>query len=394
MNKQHASPPAPNTTIGRYHYMDNLRAYALILGVFFHASMAYMPMLENTYVLSDPDKSEFLQSLALFSHLFRMPLFMLVAGFFAHYLFVKRQAGGFLKNRSIRVLLPLLVFFPILIAAVIAIIYLATSSVTNKAPMLVFLMENFAPGSNAEPPPMSSMHLWFLFNLMVFYATAMIWIRFSPLNLSQWLCRLHSAQLLFVLLVVVPAIVALGYFTQPIPPLTPPDKFYPQWWSFANYGVFFLLGWVLFAQQSLFDKIQQHSMLFIATSIMLYSLVYYFYPDSVSIESIFKPDSQAVPTLQHLLMAGLQALITTFMTYALLQLGKQYLSLENKLMRYFSDASYWIYLSHVPIVMLAQMYLVDSDLNVWLKFLITALSAIIVCTLTYQLLVRHTVTIP
>jgi peptidoglycan/LPS O-acetylase OafA/YrhL len=370
--------------------MDNLRASAMLLGVLFHVAIGYIPMLENTYVLSDPNKSKVLEILALFSHLFRMPLFMLVAGFFAHYLFTKRQARSFLKNRALRVLLPLVVFMPILSIAMIAVIYQATGTVENKAPMLLFLMENFAPDSEAAPPPISTFHLWFLFNLMLFYITAMLWVRFSPFNISQWVSNASSSNTLWGLLVVVPVIVAISYYAQPIPPLSPPDKLYPQWWSFANYGSFFLLGWLFFARPNLFDKIKKYSFLFIGLSLILYAAVYHFYPSNLPIESVFSPNISAIPTGPKILLSCLQAMIGAYMSYALLLLGKKYLSSENNTMRYFSDASYWVYLSHVPVLMLFQMYLVDSHLDVWVKFTITFASTIVICTLAYQLVVRYT----
>jgi len=59
-------------------------------------------------------------------------------------------------------------------------------------------------------------------------------------------------------------------------------------------------------------------------------------------------------------------------------------------MGYFSDASYWLYLIHVPVAMQVKMYLVDSDLNVWVKFIITSATTIIACTPAYQLAVRYT----
>ena len=40
---------------GRYHYMDNVRALAMFVGVLFHASLAYSPLLQNLWFTSSAD---------------------------------------------------------------------------------------------------------------------------------------------------------------------------------------------------------------------------------------------------------------------------------------------------------------------------------------------------
>lgn len=67
----------------RVHYMDNLRAFAMLLGVFFHAALAYSPTLSQLWLTADANNAAFVDMLAYFSHSFRMPLFFLIAGFFA-----------------------------------------------------------------------------------------------------------------------------------------------------------------------------------------------------------------------------------------------------------------------------------------------------------------------
>ena len=100
------------TTLKRLHHMDNLRALAMLLGVVFHASLAYSPMLHFFWLPADNQAAEAIDVFAWFSHLFRMPLFFLIAGFFAIFLIEKRGLKGFLINRTMRVLLPLVLFLP------------------------------------------------------------------------------------------------------------------------------------------------------------------------------------------------------------------------------------------------------------------------------------------
>ncbi len=59
-------------------------------------------------------------------------------------------------------------------------------------------------------------------------------------------------------------------------------------------------------------------------------------------------------------------------------------------MRFVSDASYWIYLVHLPIVLLLQTIIVPWQVNVWVKFSGTVLVTFVLCMATYVVFVRYT----
>ena len=72
-----------NSTVeSRLYYFDNLRALAMIAGVFFHAALAYSPMSHNIWLSADIEQSIIVDWISWFTHLFRMPLFFVIAGFF------------------------------------------------------------------------------------------------------------------------------------------------------------------------------------------------------------------------------------------------------------------------------------------------------------------------
>ena len=77
----------------RVHYMDNLRALAMLAGVVFHAALAYSPFIHNYWPTAYAASSRLVDVLAWFVHLFRMPLFFPIAGFFAA-LLVRRHGTG------------------------------------------------------------------------------------------------------------------------------------------------------------------------------------------------------------------------------------------------------------------------------------------------------------
>ncbi len=78
----------------RLHYMDNLRAIIMIAGVFFHAALAYSPFLHSVWMSADSINSPAMDWFIHFSHAFHMPLFFLLAGFFAALLIERRGSAA------------------------------------------------------------------------------------------------------------------------------------------------------------------------------------------------------------------------------------------------------------------------------------------------------------
>jgi peptidoglycan/LPS O-acetylase OafA/YrhL len=59
-------------------------------------------------------------------------------------------------------------------------------------------------------------------------------------------------------------------------------------------------------------------------------------------------------------------------------------------MRYISDSSYWLYLAHLPLILIAQSLVQDWALSPFLKFPLVCGSVTLVLLLSYQLFVRYT----
>ena len=87
---------------------------------------------------------------------------------------------------------------------------------------------------------------------------------------------------------------------------------------------------------------------------------------------------------------ALQALYVWGMTFGLMGLFRRILSGERYWVRYLSDASYWMYLLHLPLVILAQDWIRDWDIPRVPKFLAICWGVSGLLLLTYRYLVRYT----
>lgn len=103
--------PYPSHADGseRLHALDAVRGFALLLGIVLHASMSFLPGAQYFWTAHDNDPSVALGPVFYLPHMFRMIVFFLLAGFFAHMGFHRLGAMGFAKDRAKRILLPLLV---------------------------------------------------------------------------------------------------------------------------------------------------------------------------------------------------------------------------------------------------------------------------------------------
>ena len=100
----------------RYHDLDALRAFAMLLGIILHGLLSFVPT--PIWPVQDIDQSEFYMIPLMFIHGFRMSLFFLISGFFTMMIFQKRGTMNLLRHRTLRIILPFLIFgaliFPIL----------------------------------------------------------------------------------------------------------------------------------------------------------------------------------------------------------------------------------------------------------------------------------------
>ncbi len=100
--KQHETQ-APSQ---RFHDLDALRGFAMLLGIVLHASLSFLPGFwpaEDNTASFDGPYDEILH----FIHGFRMPLFFLLSGFFTAMLWRRRGLRSLLSQRVKRVALPL-----------------------------------------------------------------------------------------------------------------------------------------------------------------------------------------------------------------------------------------------------------------------------------------------
>jgi len=376
---------APTEPSERLHGLDALRGGALLLGVVLHASLSFFP--EQTWIVVDGSRSIGAAWLFFAIHLFRMTAFFMIAGLFAHLMLARRGWLGFAKDRLIRIAGPLSAFWMPVMAGII------TALVWNA-----HIQGWVTPGAEPPPPPTYDWtnfpltHLWFLYVLCLFYA-AMLVLRLPFALLDRaggWgrlVDRLTGALIGPWTPAVLAAPLALAFWLDPtwiaffaVP--TPDEGLVPDTAALVGFGLAFGLGFLLDRRRDLLTRIAAWSPLYLLTAAAAGVAAYVLAggPDL---------SPMAEPTQTKAITAAVVALAVYASSLAAVGLCVRFLSRHSPVRRYLADASYWIYILHLPLVMLVQVWVQDWPGPWWLKLGGVSLGVFAVCLLSYELLVRH-----
>lgn len=99
-----ARPEEFPLSIPRRHDLDAVRAFAMLLGIVLHAGLSFGTI---PWIVQDLRRHDGFSLVFQAIHGFRMPLFFLVSGFFTAMLWQRRGLRALLRQRAMRILLPL-----------------------------------------------------------------------------------------------------------------------------------------------------------------------------------------------------------------------------------------------------------------------------------------------
>ena len=115
----------------RIHSLDSLRAIMMMLGLVLHSTEIYLVGGNDPWPKDVNSTSHFLGYLENVIHMFRMPIFFVMAGFFASLLYYERGSIKMVKNRISRIVLPFVVFLFILAPIVVFFILFNFDHIVN-----------------------------------------------------------------------------------------------------------------------------------------------------------------------------------------------------------------------------------------------------------------------
>jgi ABC-type multidrug transport system ATPase subunit/peptidoglycan/LPS O-acetylase OafA/YrhL len=347
----------------------------------------------------DNSPSPFLADAAFVAHIFRMSLFFLLAGFFARLLHQRLGSGGFWKNRLLRIAVPLVIGWVVLY------------------PLITWIwIAGVTKSFGGNPPPMPEMpkafgtfplaHLWFLYQLLQLYAVTLL-VRALVVRIDRSrklrgaVDALVSGMLrvpLAVLLLGIPVALALmalpaWFYWSGIP--APDQTVLPQAAPLVGYGVAFGFGWLVHRSRDALASIARHwlpNLLAgaLAAAWMLASLHVSppMAPPGFPAHPFDLVDGATLTKSGFALMSGVAA---WGLAMGITGVALRFLSGPSPLRRYIADASYWVYLAHLPVVVALQVWVGHWQLSWGIKYPFVLATSLVVLFASYHWLVRPTV---
>ncbi len=351
----------------RLHHLDALRALTMVLILPAHA-------LAIVGLRGGWNNAE--AAVYWTIHVFRLPLFFLVAGFFAALLVEVRGISALLRNRAIRIGVPMLVG----IATLVPLITLEVQALSEHPhrPGAAGL------GAFADPHPS---FLWFLWYLTLIYAAALVTRRLLAARPKTRDALLGAGSRLMghsfaPLLLAVPA--ALLLYKQPTwLAVAPSESFAPQLDLLGYYATFFAAGWWLFAAPDLRERIELRPSRYLTLAAIALPL-------ALALYLLQKNPGLGANRGVHLLALGLLAVATWSLVFGLLGVAKRFGRRPNPTLRYWTDAAYWIYLSHFPVMAAIALAIAAVPMPEAVRLTVLTAATLLVIYPAYGAFVRHT----
>ena len=345
-----------SATLSRNYSLDAARGILMMLGAFIHAANIYS--VAGGWLIRDGQGSYFFDLLVKCIHLFRMPTFFWISGFFCAMTFEHNGSGGLLLKRLPRILIPLVATWATLNVA--QMYYLAWF----RGQTMVGLLSNGVP----------LFHLWFLVDLMVFIFLASLALP-AFRNVSI-LGRTTDSLPVFAILL---SLASFGFLISAVARST--GMAYDSVLQLTSlfrlsiYAPYFIAGTLMYGHEGIrqvFFRVPLPGLL-MALPLALYAQKFAHDPSIV------------VREIAHFV----EILMTWIAVAAVLRVFHDLVTKESLITRFLSDSAYTVYLFHHILVVITGCALIQYPLASWLKFSVVCVTSIGISMLVHTTLVRR-----
>lgn len=359
---------------GRSAGMDALRSAMMLLVVLFHAALPYMTS-DGPEKFKDSDTSIVFDLFVYFLVSFNMPLFFMTAGFFAALIIDREGLAGFIRNRTIRILIPLVIAWTVLPPLTRGAYTFAEEASTGS----------IAAGLDALGQMRwvrwnKMYHLWFLVVLLVLYVLGLLF-RYSFLKLPSESRRVVAASVFrWLTLSARPVILAAILWLEILPAEFASGKFDKVALLVPALVTFFLLGSAIFESGNV-EALRPRARIYLVIGLALL-------PIAAGARYMSLATGAGWPAI--LGASASFCLMSGFMVFGLTGFFLAEFRRPHAVIRYLSDASYWIYLVHLPLVVAVGGAFSTTQLPVAVKFIGTITISAPILILSYHYMVRAT----
>ena len=367
-------PSNQPTSKKRLYFLDNLKAFVILLMVVFHIAMGYTTWDLKWWTVNDIQKHSFFDLFVLETDVYIMPIMFLIAGYFAAPALFNKSITRFWQSKLRRVIAPWILGV-LFIAPFIA--YSTPFSRMDTPPnYFSFVMNDFFGPAFQQAP------FWFLGVLTLFFLLLTIAYQLNPTYFkkapqastpSMWFFPL------FALLSAIPFFLANLFFWC--------DLWYIKLYVIAFqpvriglYACYFGLG--VYAWQNAWFTLEGYkpNVTRWATSMVIMLFVFTAYRVLFTLVP-------AVPTLYKVGHAIVFSLFSLSATFGLIAIFYKFINSDAYLWRRLSANSYTIYIIHQCVVIPIACTVQKIHMNVFVKYIGVSILSLVLCFLVAEYII-------
>ncbi|MFC2071330.1 acyltransferase family protein [Chloroflexota bacterium] len=362
-------------TSTRLYYIDWLRVLAMITIFFFHNSRLFD---EYGWHLKNTETSIIADIWVDFCNPWLMPLFFILAGASVFHALKSRTASAFAKERTLRILIPLVTLGWFIIAPPqIYIERLSNGDFSGN--FLQFYSSQYfngvyGIGGNFGLVPL---HMWFLWLLFIYSLVLIpLFLPGKETGLSLFSRFANLFQKPWTLVVPVLIIVLLEISLNSLGDIL-------SWgggWNHLSYLVFFISGYLVFSNTRIQENIKKYAL----TSLVAYLIlqVTHYLLDF----GVLNIDFGDAGSLVYRVGVTLRS---WFFVIAILGFGSRYLNFNNRFLGHANEAVLPFYILHQTVIIIIGFFVIQLSTDIAPKYLIITTASFITIMAIYELVVKR-----
>jgi glucans biosynthesis protein C len=346
----------------RYDFLDWLRVIAIFILLFFHTGMLFVGW---GWHIVNAETIPSLQWPMDIAHRLRMPLLFVIAGAGMWFALERRTASQFVRERTMRLLLPLLIGMFLVVPPQIYYERLFRGQWSGSYP--AFYVERVLQLTPYPAGDVSWHHLWFILYLYVYVLLLMpvlLWWKRRPVTI-------HPGAWLFALGLPLGLNEALLKAAYPESHLLVSD-----WYIFDHYLLLTIYGYGLASLPGAWQWLAEQRARSLGLGLFAIGALLVLFATRV-----VRHGGTADALLANVFT---WAFVMTFLGY-----GRRYLSFANPLLRWARDASYPTYILHQTVIVAIGYYVIQLSWAPWTKYWAVLGATLLVCVVAYEFCIRR-----
>jgi peptidoglycan/LPS O-acetylase OafA/YrhL len=363
--------------VQRQNYLDWLRVLGVLAVIVYHTTRLFNP---GDWLVKNATVYEWLDIWNSFAITWLMPLFFIVSGISLFYAAGKSSAAKFIRDKVLRLLVPLLVGMFTHCALQVYWERMAHGDFSGTFFRFIpYYFQGHYEGGNPSAGNFAAtgIHLWYLAWLFAFTLLLyplMRWLLGRGKGVLAWLGNALSqpgAVLLLALPVLLFALDREG------------DPFLLWWeagWPLLVYLWLILAGFLLASSQRVLDRVQRMRWIYLALAVVILA---------ATAISAYPGGEVALGSARHALHWCLRSLSSWCWVLAFVGLAREYLTRRTPFLQYANEAVLPFYILHQTVIVGVGYFVVQWTIPGLLKWAIVLALSLAIIMVLYEFLIRR-----